>query len=162
MEGISLVGVEPVKAMRNQFQAALPGVQVLEGGQANEMALPLNLISFQFGSCRGRRGWTTLAARAHRPTLWVWDMILLCTLHCFKRIVQQYARKLFAIPRLPVHDLTTLCAALPRGPFHSVRVLMCLMPGRTCSLQLTERTQHLTHSLSCYAMSNQDSPWLRQ
>ncbi|CAM9688354.1 unnamed protein product [Ectocarpus fasciculatus] len=30
-EGLSLVGVEPVKAMRDQFEAAVPGVQIVEG-----------------------------------------------------------------------------------------------------------------------------------
>lgn len=30
--GLSLVGVEPVQAMRDQFEAALPGVRVIEGG----------------------------------------------------------------------------------------------------------------------------------
>lgn len=32
--GLSLVGIEPVEAMRKQFEKALPGAQVVDGEQA--------------------------------------------------------------------------------------------------------------------------------
>lgn len=44
---LSVVGVEPVKAMREQFETALPGVQVIEGGsvRATSGFLPVSLTS---------------------------------------------------------------------------------------------------------------------